>query len=117
MTRMAIPSEDARGQNVPDAEPKSEATCAVGLGRLEGWHPVDPWLSDSADATDRRIRRRAGVLGPMIAGVPLLADETGWGVRTVGWVLGGFGLGAAAGPGSCCGARLSATPALSPFSA
>jgi MFS family permease len=31
--------------------------------------------------------------------VPLLADETGWGVRTIGWVLGGFGLGAAAAAG------------------
>ena len=40
-----------------------------------------------------------GFSGPMIAGVPLLANETGWGVRTVGWVLGGFGLGAAAGAG------------------
>jgi MFS family permease len=37
-----------------------------------------------------------GFSGPMIAGVPLLANETGWGVRTIGWVLGGFGLGAAA---------------------
>jgi MFS family permease len=40
-----------------------------------------------------------GFSGPMIAGVPLLANETGWGVRAVGWVLGGFGLGAAAAAG------------------
>jgi MFS family permease len=40
-----------------------------------------------------------GFSGPMIAGVPLLANETGWGVRTIGWVLGGFGLGAAAAAG------------------
>ena len=40
-----------------------------------------------------------GFSGPMIAGVPLLAKEAGWGVRTVGWVLGGFGLGAAAAAG------------------
>jgi len=40
-----------------------------------------------------------GFSGPMIAGVPLLAKEEGWGVRTVGWVLGGFGLGAAAAAG------------------
>jgi MFS family permease len=40
-----------------------------------------------------------GFSGPMIAGVPLLASETGWGVRTIGWVLGGFGLGAAAAAG------------------
>jgi MFS family permease len=37
-----------------------------------------------------------GFSGPMMAGVPLLANQTGWGVRAVGWVLGGFGLGAAA---------------------
>jgi MFS family permease len=35
----------------------------------------------------------------MMVGVPLLAHETGWGVRTIGWVLGGFGLGAAAAAG------------------
>jgi MFS family permease len=40
-----------------------------------------------------------GFSGPMMAGVPLLANETGWGVRTIGWVLGGFGLGAAAAAG------------------
>ena len=40
-----------------------------------------------------------GFGGPMIVGVPLLAHETGWGVRTIGWVLGGFGLGAAAAAG------------------
>jgi MFS family permease len=40
-----------------------------------------------------------GFGGPMIVGVPLLANETGWGVRTIGWVLGGFGLGAAAAAG------------------
>jgi MFS family permease len=40
-----------------------------------------------------------GFGGPMMVGVPLLAHETGWGVRTIGWVLGGFGLGAAAAAG------------------
>src|SRR4029453_3702060 len=40
-----------------------------------------------------------GFSGPIMAGVPLLANETGWGVRTIGWVLGGFGLGAAAAAG------------------
>jgi hypothetical protein len=40
-----------------------------------------------------------GFSGPIMAGVPLLANETGWGVQTIGWVLGGFGLGAAAAAG------------------
>ena len=40
-----------------------------------------------------------GFSGPMMAGVPLLAAETGWGVAAVGWVLAGFGLGAAAAAG------------------
>jgi len=40
-----------------------------------------------------------GFSGPMMAGVPLLAHQTGWGVRAVGWILGGFGLGAAAAAG------------------
>lgn len=37
-----------------------------------------------------------GFAGPTTVGVPLLADETGWGVRAVGWILGGFGLGSGA---------------------
>lgn len=36
-----------------------------------------------------------GFSGPMTAGVPLLANETGWGVQAVGWMFGGFGAGAA----------------------
>ncbi len=36
-----------------------------------------------------------GFSGPMTAGVPLLADETRWGVKAVGWMFGGFGAGAA----------------------
>ena len=40
-----------------------------------------------------------GFSGPMMAGVPLLAHQTGWGVRAIGWILGGFGLGAAAAAG------------------
>ncbi|SEQ94366.1 MFS transporter [Microlunatus flavus] len=35
-----------------------------------------------------------GFAGPMTAGVPLLANEQGWGPGGVGWVLGGFGVGA-----------------------
>ena len=36
-----------------------------------------------------------GFSGPMTAGVPLLANETHWGVKAVGWMFGGFGAGAA----------------------
>ena len=34
--------------------------------------------------------------GPTTAGVPLLAAEQGWGPGGIGWVLGGFGVGAVA---------------------
>jgi MFS family permease len=40
-----------------------------------------------------------GFAGPITAGVPLLAAESGWGVTGVGWVLGGFGIGAAVAAG------------------
>lgn len=40
-----------------------------------------------------------GFTGPITAGVPLLAAESGWGVAGVGWILGGFGIGAAAAAG------------------
>jgi MFS family permease len=53
------------------------------------------------DPTLRTLVILVGVLelgfsGPITAGVPLLAAESGWGVAGVGWVLGGFGVGAAA---------------------
>ncbi|MGI3784181.1 MAG: MFS transporter [Janthinobacterium lividum] len=37
-----------------------------------------------------------GFAGPTTAGVPLLANEQGWGPRGIGWILGGFGVGAVA---------------------
>ena len=35
-----------------------------------------------------------GFAGPTTAGVPLLASEQGWGPGGIGWILGGFGVGA-----------------------
>lgn len=37
-----------------------------------------------------------GFVGPMNVGLTLLADERGWGASGMGWVLGGFGVGAGA---------------------
>jgi MFS family permease len=37
-----------------------------------------------------------GYAGPTTAGVPLLAAEQGWGPPGIGWILGGFGVGAVA---------------------
>jgi MFS family permease len=99
MTRMAIPSEDGLGQDVPDAEPSPKqpalsvwADLRAGIRLIRGYRTLTTLLIVVFVA-------ELGFSGPMIAGVPLLANETGWGVRTVGWVLGGFGLGAAAGAG------------------
>jgi MFS transporter len=54
--------------------------------------------------SDRRLRVVVLVLatldfgfaGPTTAGVPLLAAEQGWGPMGIGWILGGFGVGAVA---------------------
>ena len=96
MTRMALPEEDAPGRDVPDAEPSSGmsvwADLRAGIRLIRGYRTLATLLIVVFVA-------EMGFSGPMIAGVPLLANETGWGVRTVGWVLGGFGLGAAAGAG------------------
>jgi hypothetical protein len=54
--------------------------------------------------SDRRLLVVVGVLaildfgfaGPTTAGVPLLASEQGWGPGGIGWILGGFGVGAVA---------------------
>jgi MFS family permease len=82
---------------VPDAEPSPKqpvlsvwADLKAGIQLIRGYRTLTTLLIVVFVA-------ELGFSGPMIAGVPLLANETGWGVRTVGWVLGGFGLGAAAG--------------------
>jgi MFS family permease len=99
MTRMAIPSEDGLGQDAHDAEPSPEqpalsvwADLRAGIRLIRGYRTLTTLLVVVFVV-------ELGFSGPMIAGVPLLANETGWGVRTVGWVLGGFGFGAAAGAG------------------
>jgi MFS family permease len=100
MTRMANPEEeDAPGQDVPDAKPSQKqpvlsvwADLRAGIRLIRGYRTLTTLLIVVFVV-------ELGFSGPMIAGVPLLANETGWGVRTVGWVLGGFGFGAAAGAG------------------
>jgi MFS family permease len=98
-TRMVIPEEDARGQDASDAEPTSNqpvmsvwADLRSGIRLIRGYPTLTTLLIVVFVA-------EIGFSGPIMAGVPLLANETGWGVRTIGWVLGGFGLGAAAAAG------------------
>jgi len=99
LTRMVIPEEDARGQDASDAEPTSNqpvmsvwADLRAGIRLIRGYPTLTTLLIVVFVA-------EMGFSGPIMAGVPLLANETGWGVRTIGWVLGGFGLGAAAAAG------------------
>jgi MFS family permease len=99
MTRMAIPIEDAPRQTAPNSEQTSEhpvlsvwADLKAGIRLIRGYRTLTTLLIVVFVV-------EIGFSGPMMAGVPLLANETGWGVRTVGWVLGGFGLGAAAAAG------------------
>ena len=98
-TRMALP-QDAPGQlAAPDPEASSDksgesvwADLLAGIRLIRGYRTLTTLLIVVFVA-------ELGFSGPMIAGVPLLANETGWGVQTIGWVLGGFGLGAAAAAG------------------
>jgi MFS family permease len=104
ITRMAIPQHTAVEAGLPD----------VGLPRAElRSQQKRPSIWTELAEGIRLIRAyptlrtllivvfvvELGFGGPMMVGVPLLAHETGWGVRTIGWVLGGFGLGAAAAAG------------------
>jgi len=109
ITRMAIPPS-AQGEtassdlgaptaHVPDAETSSKpSTMSVWADLMAGIRLI---RSRRTLATLLIVVFVAelGFSGPIMAGVPLLAHETGWGVRTIGWVLGGFGLGAAAAAG------------------
>jgi MFS family permease len=99
MTRMAIPEEEALGLDSADAEAPSNqppvsvwADLKAGIRLIRGYRTLTTLLVVV-------FVTEFGFSGPMMAGVPLLANETGWGVRTIGWVLGGFGLGAAAAAG------------------
>jgi MFS family permease len=99
ITRMALP-QDTSGQLAPhEPEPSTNksgvsvwADLLAGIRLIRGYRTLTTLLIVVFVA-------ELGFSGPMIAGVPLLANETGWGVRTIGWVLGGFGLGAAAAAG------------------
>ena len=96
VTRMAIPRDDGRQDAPPGTHPDRPqsagsvwADLRAGIGLIRGYRTLTTLLIVV-------FVTELGFSGPMMAGVPLLANETGWGVRTIGWVLGGFGLGAAA---------------------
>jgi MFS family permease len=99
VTRMALPREPT-AQNVPPdarADPERSASSVwadlrAGIRLIRGYRTLTTLLIVV-------FITELGFSGPMMAGVPLLANETGWGVQTIGWVLGGFGLGAAAAAG------------------
>jgi hypothetical protein len=73
------------------------------------WHVLGRDVGDGLrvigrNPTLRRLVILVGIIelgftGPITAGVPLLAAESGWGVAGVGWVIGGFGIGAAGAAG------------------
>lgn len=83
--------------------PRSESPLSASVG------PPTSVLGEIRDGlrliwSDRRLRVVVlvvaildfGFAGPTTAGVPLLAVEQGWGPAGIGWVLGGFGVGAVA---------------------
>jgi MFS family permease len=99
ITRMAIPRHTPGEGALPNADLRSEqikttvwTELAQGI-RLIRSYPTLRTLLIVVFVVE------LGFGGPMMVGVPLLAHQTGWGVRTIGWVLGGFGLGAAAAAG------------------
>ena len=111
--------QDAAGQAAapPNPEPSSNksevsvwADPVAGIRLIRGYRTLTTLLIVVFVA-------ELGFSGPMIAGVPLLANETGWGVRTVGWVLGGFGLGAAAAAGFLLWRKNSAALGSPPYPA
>lgn len=100
ITRMAIPEKDTQAHDTSSvAEPTSNqpvmsvwADLRAGIRLIRGYPTLTTLLIVVFVV-------EMGFSGPIMAGVPLLANETGWGVRTIGWVLGGFGLGAAVAAG------------------
>jgi hypothetical protein len=110
LTRMALPQDAVRHDALPhDAQSRDarSADTVANADRSSSGSAVSVWADLVAGIRLIRGYRTLAMLlivvfvaelgfsGPMMAGVPLLANQTGWGVRAVGWVLGGFGLGAA----------------------
>lgn len=111
-TRMVLPTDDGGPASqmiadTPSAAPTGPAPEPPGREQ----EPAGVWAELVAGAR-LIVRERTlanllvvvfvmelGFAGPMTAGVPLLAKETGWGVGAVGWILGGFGVGAAVAAG------------------
>lgn len=98
LTRMALP-QDEQNEALPDTDAGSKpptvsvwSDLVAGIRLIRGYRTLAMLLIIVFVA-------ELGFSGPMMAGVPLLANQTGWGVRAVGWVLGGFGFGAAAAAG------------------
>ena len=106
MTRMAIPEEDALGQEAcPDAERNSKqpvlsvwAFLRAGIRLIRGYRTLATLLIVVLVA-------ELGFSGPMIAGVPLLANETSWACKPSVGFSGASVSARLRGPGSCCGAR------------
>jgi MFS family permease len=97
ITKMVLPQDSPGQMAPPHTGPTTNksgvwADLLAGIRLIRGYRTLTTLLIVVFVA-------ELGFSGPMIAGVPLLANETGWGVRTIGWVLGGFGLGAAAAAG------------------
>jgi MFS family permease len=97
ITKMVLPEDSPGPMAPPNTGPSTNksgvwADLLAGIRLIRGYRTLTTLLIVVFVA-------ELGFSGPMIAGVPLLANETGWGVRTIGWVLGGFGLGAAAAAG------------------
>ena len=72
-----------------DANTSVIKDIAAGLGFIRR-HPVLPFLLTIVFVGE------IGFSGPMSAGLPILARQDDWGPTGVGYLLGGFGLGAAA---------------------
>lgn len=100
------------GDDAPGTEAEGDGTRDPGTG-VEGAIKAEPkgFLGGAVDDLRvglRYIRRHPvlaplmlalalgdlGFVGPLNVGLTLLAEERGWGASGMGWVLGGFGVGA-----------------------
>lgn len=101
VTRVRPPYSDGRGEDNWGEGGQSAKTR--GGGRTRRW-----WgeLTEGLRVIERHppllalivlvLCLEVGFTGPFTAGIPLLSAQGGWGVQGVGWLLGAFGLGAAA---------------------
>jgi MFS family permease len=93
----------------PSTDTESTDTESIGTRKTRGRSGIASWWQELTAGLRMIARHQTlrglvlvvaltelGFVGPFTAGIPLLSVSQGWGVQGIGWMMGAFGVGAAA---------------------